>query len=632
MKHVLIILSFWSFVLVHSQYCPLLGPDQFLPCGINSTTLTADLSQCSPGSNPNQTTSYNVSQIPYAPQANTGNQLFLGDDTQQGPFNIGFNFCFYGNTYTQFWVGSNGWISFSAGQPTTFTSAPIPSNVFNIPKNCIMGPWQDWHPGIGGQIRYQTTGIAPCRKLTVSWINVPMFSCTGSQGSFHIVIYESTNYIDSYIQNKPACLQWAGGTAVHGIHNLPGNNAVTVPGRNSTAWTAVNDAWRWTPAGPAVPPTLTWFQVGNPVAIGTGPTINVTPPVGGAQYTCQFVYPICNAGWNSCNNVGGFGPDTVLVVPGPPNLSMPAVLLTNPTCAGSCDGEILITPNGGTPPFNISWVQPVQGLNPTLLCSGTYDFTLTDANGCSISSFGILVDPPIVTVSPITGLDTICIGSVGEVYSVVNQQGYTYSWQSLGSIATGQGTNAIVVDWSLAQAGLIPGAVQVTAYDSFGCPSTPSIFDVYVLEVNSDINEIGPFCSIDNCVNLSAIPIGGVFSGSGVNLTQFCPQLAGFSNEVVYLYTQNGCDFYDTINVIVNPNPSIIDIDPGNLFIETCDSAQVTFTANTTLQSGTVSWIFMGDTLIGNPITYTWTQTGVYLITAIHTVGSCVSFPQPTAQ
>ena len=39
----------------------------------------------------------------------------------------------------------------------------------------------------------------------------------------------------------------------------------------------------------------------------------------------------------------------------------------------------------------------------------------------------------------------------------------------------------------------------------------------------------------------------------------------------------------------------------------------------------------MGDTLIGNPITYTWTQTGVYLITAIHTIGSCVSFPESTS-
>jgi len=62
---------------------------------------------------------------------------------------------------------------------------------------------------------------------------------------------------------------------------------------------------------------LTWYQVGNPVAIGTGPTITVNP-IGPTQYTCHLTYPTCNAGWNTCNGATGVGPDTVLVVPGPP--------------------------------------------------------------------------------------------------------------------------------------------------------------------------------------------------------------------------------------------------------------------------------------------------------------------------
>ena len=100
---------------IFSQYCPALGPDQFLPCGVNSTTLTADLSQCGPGgANPNQTTNYNVTNIPYVAQTNNGTLVNLSDDSQAGPFNIGFTFCFYGQTYTQFYIGSNGWISFSA--------------------------------------------------------------------------------------------------------------------------------------------------------------------------------------------------------------------------------------------------------------------------------------------------------------------------------------------------------------------------------------------------------------------------------------------------------------------------------------------------------------------------------------
>jgi len=344
MKNLLIFLLLTT--VGYSQYCPALGPDQILPCGVGSTTLTADLSQCGAGNNPNQTTNYNVSNIPYVAKINNGTSLFMADDSQQGPFNIGFNFCFFGQTYTQFYIGSNGWISFSGGQPTTFTTQTIPTGNALVPKNCIMGPWQDWHPGIGGQIKYQTTGVAPCRKLTVSWINMPMFSCTGNQGTFHIVIYESSNYIENHIQNKPACLQWQGGTATQGIHNNTGTIGITVPGRNSSAWVTTNDSWRWTPSGPTVTPTLTWYQVGNPVAIGTGPTLNVTPN-GPTQYTCHLVYPICNAGWSSCNAGNNLGPDTILVVPGPPNLPNPTIFNIDPTCSGYCDGSIFISPNGG---------------------------------------------------------------------------------------------------------------------------------------------------------------------------------------------------------------------------------------------------------------------------------------------
>ena len=93
---------------------------------------------------------------------------------------------------------------------------------------------------------------------------MPMFSCTSNIGTFHIVIYESTNYIENHIANKPACVQWQGGTATQGIHNLAGTIGIATPGRNSTTWTTQNNSYRWTPSGPTVTPTLTWYQVGNP--------------------------------------------------------------------------------------------------------------------------------------------------------------------------------------------------------------------------------------------------------------------------------------------------------------------------------------------------------------------------------
>ncbi len=42
-----------------------------------------------------------------------GNIAYQGyyDDGKWGPFNIGFNFTYFGNTYTQFCVTSNGYIA-----------------------------------------------------------------------------------------------------------------------------------------------------------------------------------------------------------------------------------------------------------------------------------------------------------------------------------------------------------------------------------------------------------------------------------------------------------------------------------------------------------------------------------------
>jgi gliding motility-associated-like protein len=612
----------------YAQFCPALGPDQILPCGVNSTTLTANLSQCGVGSNPNQTTNYSVTNIPFAAQTNTGATVVLSDDSQAGPFNIGFTFCFFGSTYTQFYIGSNGWISFTGGQPTTFTSAPIPSGGATIPKNCIMGPWQDWNPGIGGQIRYQVQGTAPCRKLVVSWTNVPMFSCTNLFGTFHIVIYESTNVIENHIVNKPNCPQWAGGTAVQGLHNLAGNNAITVPGRNSTQWTTNNNSYRYTPSGPAVTPTPTWYQVGNPVAIGTGLTINVTPPAGGANYTCRLEYPACNAGWTTCNAGNGPGPDTVLVVPGPPNLPNPTVVSADPICNNDCNGSINVTPNGGTGVVLISWNGLGNSFGLTNLCAGTYTYDLIDAAGCTYNGNVTLNNPPIVSPSPITASDTVCVGSPNEVYSVNPTAGYTYQWQSVGTITSAQGLPNATADWSSTPSGFTPGAVQVITYNQLGCPSLPATFDLTVFELFPTINQIGPFCSTDSCISLTAQPLGGAFLINDVIVTQFCPNSNTSLDDIVYTYTQSGCTFGDTINVTVNPQPFITDMSPDDLFIELCegDTSNIIYNVTTTFP-GTVTWNINNSISTGNnTIGTTWDTFGTYVISAyVTTAEGCVS-------
>jgi gliding motility-associated-like protein len=633
MKHVYTIIAMLISIIAYTQYCPALGPDQILPCGVNTATLTADLSQCGPGNNPNATTAYTVSQIPYVAQTNVGTLVALGDDVQSNVFNIGFTFCFYGTTYTQFRIGSNGWVSLGAGvQPATFAAVPIPTMNAAVPKNCVMGPWQDWHPGIGGQVRYQVQGVAPCRKLVVSWIGVPMYSCTNLLGTFHIVLYESTNVIETYIANKPNCPQWAGGTSVHGIHNAAGTQAVTVAGRNSSQWTAVNDARRWTPAGAPIQPTLVWYQVGNPIPIAQNVNqITVTPPAGGAYYTCHLEYGPCNAGWSTCNAGVGLGPDTVQVVPGPPVLNPPNVVITNPLCDGDCNGSIAVTPTNGTAPYTYTWATGQSTPNITQLCAGNYSVLISDANGCTVTTPATLIDPAPLLSPIMTFANPVCAGDCNGTATANPIDGiapYTFVWNDQQTTQTAvslcQGTYAVVVT------------------DANGCVASNT-----VTLIDPPVVVTGPIASLDTvCLGEMAaaysVPtqpgytytwtsMGNIVSGQGTNVitVDWSALNAGLVSGAVQVIAANqfGCLSAPVIeNVyILNIVPTIDAVGPFCVY-----DADATLTA--TPAGGTFSGLgVMGNQLdptqaVGtNNVSYTYTQSGC----AFTSFTTITVYPQP---
>ncbi len=157
---------------------------------------TATLTATYAGPVVTSTTNYSISTVPYAPDPFTGTAVSLSDDSQTGFLPIGFNFCYFGQTYTQFIIGSNNWVGFLAGQTTTWVTTAIPNNGGTAPMGTIMGAWQDINPFAGGTVTYAVYGTAPNRRLVVSWSNVPMFSCTGQLYTSQIKIYETTNIIE----------------------------------------------------------------------------------------------------------------------------------------------------------------------------------------------------------------------------------------------------------------------------------------------------------------------------------------------------------------------------------------------------------------------------------------------------
>lgn len=215
---------------------------------------------------------------------------------------IGFSFDFYGNTYTNCVISSNGYISFNtsnAGQPSQWQlnagELGIPGNTATL--NSLLGVYADIYLNAnngGGSIDYATIGTAPNREFIVTFCNVPMYSCTTQHIIFQMILYETSNLLDVYIKNKVICSQWNGGQAIEGVQNAAGTVATVVPGRNNTAWTANHDGQRFIPnatisgyADSSVPyihvatasAPMLWFQ-GFPITgplLATGDTLTVNP-------------------------------------------------------------------------------------------------------------------------------------------------------------------------------------------------------------------------------------------------------------------------------------------------------------------------------------------------------------------
>lgn len=69
----------------------------------------------------------------------------MADDATLGPYNLGFTFNFFGNDYTEFYINSNGFITFSP-EASAFNSFnySLP-NLFGQ-ENIIAGYWKDFNP------------------------------------------------------------------------------------------------------------------------------------------------------------------------------------------------------------------------------------------------------------------------------------------------------------------------------------------------------------------------------------------------------------------------------------------------------------------------------------------------------
>jgi gliding motility-associated-like protein len=184
------------------------------------------------------------------------------------------------------------------------------------------------------------------------------------------------------------------------------------------------------------------------------------------------------------------------------------------------------------------------------LGNNTIYYTYTDSLGCSITdSANILIynitSPPV----DFGALNPICVDSVIPLNTGIPS----------GGVYSGSGVVNNTFDASIVGSGTFELIYTYTDPDNCVNSDTTTI-TVNPLPVIS-FNSLADVCINNPAFNLNtATPVGGTYSGNGVNNNQFNPSNAGLNTHVInYTFTDNNnCVNSDSATVLVNDTTPII--------------------------------------------------------------------------
>jgi gliding motility-associated-like protein len=565
---------------------------------------------------PYNSISGNITTIPYSAYISSSGGTGSTDDGTAGPYSIGFNFPFYCENFNQFYVNTNGWISFVNPYPASTGSLQYiaqtfpPTAAFLNPQKMVALMVGDYQVagafGGGGTIDYFLSGSAPNRILVVQFVGIQSLSGAYNT-SGEIQIHETSGIIDILLSSS----NYSGTNHTTGIKDSTGIG-IAAPGRNNQQYTiSTREAWRFTPvSGSSVvlnntvwsPNTnLSNDSIANPIA---------TPPT--SQTYVSTNYLTINQFTNPTTCVVR---DTVNIYHRVFNYTLGATPAT--ICPGDTSHLAFVTTDtvrsyAWTLPFGLS-SDTIANPNASVLDTTTYHITATDIYGCVVND-SVTVNifpvqhPVIGPGATICYSDSFRLSLPGGSYS-------NYQWYF---IDTTSGTRTLVssgpadsVYYAYPSGDYVLQVIPVVG----GCPYYTNVVSVdSFTRQQLLIDTSGPtgFCAGGNVVLQAA---------QGFSNISWTPSSYGsqasfpVTSTGVFSYTANdlhGCLlFSDTVHVNVNQVPTFQFNSYRNPI---CSSDQDTLIVSTNPAGAQITWTFNGNNTSGD--TLIAVSTGTYYLLA----------------
>ncbi len=170
---------------------------------------------------------------------------------------------------------------------------------------------------------------------------------------------------------------------------------------------------------------------------------------------------------------------------------------TNVQCFGTNTGALVVTPSGGTTPYEYLWNDFFTDSARSGVTAGRYVVLVTDSNGCHTYDSVDIAEPTAITITGVV-TDVLCNGfNTGAIdITVTGGTGtYTYIWSN----------TAITEDIS----SLISGVYIVTVTDVNGCTQTATFTVEESITLYTTVSVSNPTCFGGNNGFISVVVTGG---------------------------------------------------------------------------------------------------------------------------